>query len=100
MSGFDLAAKLNAEESRRWRPIVFMYSRSDGMSFRKAFGVGAIDYLVKPFTREQLPDSVRNKPANIMLRNNGTVALVDFGIAKELDAANTFTWHGDAGYLA
>jgi serine/threonine protein kinase len=35
------------------------------------------------------------KPANIMLRNDGSVALVDFGIAKELDAANTFTRNGE-----
>lgn len=80
MSGFDLAAKLNAEESRRWTPVVFMSSRSDGMSFREAFGVGAIDYLVKPFTREQLLDSVRNKLAEIE-RRRSDVAPQDDGTA-------------------
>lgn len=35
------------------------------------------------------------KPANVMLRKDGSIALVDFGIAKELDAANALTLHGE-----
>ena len=35
------------------------------------------------------------KPANIMLRSDGSVALVDFGIAKSADAPSTLTSHGE-----
>jgi eukaryotic-like serine/threonine-protein kinase len=61
MSGFELATILNAAHARHWIPIVFMSSRNDGPSFREAFGVGAIDYLVKPFSREHLVSTVRRK---------------------------------------
>ncbi len=61
MSGFDMVAVLNADSSRRWIPVVFMSSRDDGPSFREAFGVGAVDYLVKPFTRKSLVASVEKK---------------------------------------
>lgn len=61
MSGFEMAAILNADGARRWVPIIFMSSRDDGPSFRQAFGVGAVDYLVKPFTREMLLAAVEGK---------------------------------------
>ncbi|HEX4857475.1 MAG TPA: protein kinase [Usitatibacteraceae bacterium] len=35
------------------------------------------------------------KPANVMLRNDGSLALVDFGIAKELSADKTMTIDGE-----
>ena len=61
MTGFELAAILNADSARRWVPVVFMSSRDDGPSFREAFGVGAVDYLVKPFTRDSLVTTVEKK---------------------------------------
>ena len=61
MTGFELAAILNADSARRWTPVIFMSSRDDGQSFRDAFGVGAVDYLVKPFTRENLVTTVEKK---------------------------------------
>ncbi len=61
MTGFELATILNAASARRWIPIVFMSSRNDGPSFREAFGVGAVDYLVKPFSREHLVSTVERK---------------------------------------
>ena len=61
MTGFELAAILNTDSARRWIPVIFMSSRDDGPSFREAFGVGAVDYLVKPFKRENLVLTVQNK---------------------------------------
>ena len=61
MTGFELAAILNADSARRWIPVVFMSSRDDGQSFRDAFGVGAVDYLVKPFKRDDLVSTVDKK---------------------------------------
>ena len=61
MTGFELAAILNADSARQWVPIVFMSSRDDGPAFREAFGLGAVDYLVKPFTSEKLVTTVHRK---------------------------------------
>ena len=61
MTGFELAANLNADSARRWIPIVFMSSSDDGPSFQQAFGVGAVDYLVKPCKRENLVATVARK---------------------------------------
>ena len=61
MSGFELAAILNADSTRRWIPVIFMSSRDDGASFQKAFGIGVVDYLVKPFKREALVATVEKK---------------------------------------
>ena len=35
------------------------------------------------------------KPANIMVRDDGTMAIADFGIAKKLEAAANMTRHGE-----
>ena len=61
MTGFEMAAIFNAESTRRWVPVIFMSSRDDGPSFQKAFGIGAVDYLVKPFKREALVETVAKK---------------------------------------
>ena len=61
MSGFDMAAMLNGDSKRRWIPIIFMSSSDDGQTMRDAFGVGAVDYLVKPFTRDSLIATVEKK---------------------------------------
>ncbi len=61
MSGFELATILNADGKRPWIPVVFMSSRDDGQSLRDAFGVGAVDYLVKPFKRDALIATVQKK---------------------------------------
>ena len=61
MSGIDMAAIVNGDSARRWIPLIFMSSRDDGRSMRDAFGVGAVDYLVKPFTRENLIATVQKK---------------------------------------
>ncbi len=51
MSGFDMATLLNGDSARRWTQVIFKSSSNDGRTMRDAFGVGAVDYLVKPFTR-------------------------------------------------
>ncbi len=63
MTGFELAAIMNTDGARRWIPVIFMSSRDDGLSLKEAFGVGAVDYLVKPFKRQHLLDTVNKKLA-------------------------------------
>lgn len=35
------------------------------------------------------------KPANVMLRDDGTLALIDFGVARLMDSATELTGHGE-----
>lgn len=71
LSGFEFAEKLNADGSRRWVPVILMSSLDDKASFRRAFGVGAIDYMVKPFSREELQKVVAKKLLEVEQRQGG-----------------------------
>lgn len=57
---------------------------------------GLLDYL---HTHEPEPIVFRDiKPANILISNNGSIALVDFGIAKIFEAGAKGTMIGTEGY--
>ncbi|HJV87660.1 MAG TPA: response regulator [Noviherbaspirillum sp.] len=51
MSGLDLARRLQTETTV---PFMFLTGQNDMALVREATGCGALGYLVKPFTREQI----------------------------------------------
>jgi chemosensory pili system protein ChpA (sensor histidine kinase/response regulator) len=59
MDGYELAATLRADPQCRNIPIVMLTSRAGEKHRRKAFEVGATDYLVKPYQDDQLLSVIR-----------------------------------------
>jgi chemosensory pili system protein ChpA (sensor histidine kinase/response regulator) len=54
MDGYELAATLRRQAAYRRTPIVMLTSRAGEKHRRKAFEVGATEYLVKPYQEENL----------------------------------------------
>jgi chemosensory pili system protein ChpA (sensor histidine kinase/response regulator) len=59
MDGYELTSTLRAQEAYQHLPIVMLTSRAGEKHRRKAFEVGATEYLVKPYQDATLVDLVR-----------------------------------------
>ena len=58
IDGYETASKLKKIESLTDVPIVFISTLSDTEDKLKAYGVGAIDYISKPFHHEELKNKI------------------------------------------
>jgi len=65
MDGFDIVAEISSSESAQ-APCVIFTTAYDQYALR-AFEIHAIDYLLKPFTRERLASSVDRARKQILL---------------------------------
>ena len=54
MSGYEVASKLKSSEETMNIPFIFLTAKNDAQSIVKGFKYGAIDYISKPFSREEL----------------------------------------------
>ncbi len=54
MDGYEVCKRLKADEKTRDIPIIFMTALTDVDSKTKGFSLGAVDYVTKPFQREEL----------------------------------------------
>ncbi len=55
MDGFEVCRRLKADARTAELPVIFLSASSSGEFRRRAFSVGAADFLAKPFQIEQLP---------------------------------------------
>jgi len=58
MNGYEVLTELGINPSTRLIPFVFMTALADRADIRHGMDLGADDYLVKPFTREELLKAV------------------------------------------
>ncbi len=54
MSGYEVCQKLKALESTRHMPIIFISALDSTLDKLKAFEVGGVDYIIKPFQVSEL----------------------------------------------
>ena len=54
IDGFETCARLKANPETRSIPIIFMTALSDAESKTKAFSLGAVDYITKPFNESEV----------------------------------------------
>jgi chemosensory pili system protein ChpA (sensor histidine kinase/response regulator) len=64
MDGFELTARLRANDHFRHLPIVMLTSRAGEKHRSKAFSLGVTDYLVKPYQDEVLLGTIRRLVAH------------------------------------
>jgi two-component system, NtrC family, sensor kinase len=60
MDGYEVCAKLKADEKTCNIPVIFISALSDVLDKVKAFSVGGVDYLTKPFQVEEVVARVDN----------------------------------------
>mgnify|MGYP002639715449 CR=1 FL=1 len=54
MDGFEVCKKIKSNQKYQDLPIVFLTAKTDIESIKKAFSTGGVDYITKPFGREEL----------------------------------------------
>lgn len=59
MDGFEVCRRLKADPRTAGTPVLFLSASAGGEFRRRAFRIGAIDFLVKPFQTELLPAYLR-----------------------------------------
>ncbi len=75
MSGYEVCQQLKADEQTRDIPIIFISALNETIDKVKAFAVGGVDYITKPFQLEEVLARVRT---HLALRK----------LQKELQQAN------------
>ena len=61
MDGYQVCEQLKADEASKDIPVVFLTSLSEEMNEEKGLAMGAVDYIVKPFSPEIMKARVRNQ---------------------------------------
>lgn len=59
LDGFEVCRRLKADTRTDGIPVIFFSTSSSGEFRRRAFALGAADFLVKPFQTNSLPDFIR-----------------------------------------
>src|ERR671933_235222 len=54
MDGYEVCSKLKADERTKDIPVIFISALSELVDKVKAFGVGGVDYITKPFQMEEV----------------------------------------------
>jgi PAS domain S-box-containing protein len=54
MSGYEVCEQLKADERTRDIPVIFLSAKTDVFDKVKAFELGAVDYITKPFQSEEV----------------------------------------------
>jgi CheY-like chemotaxis protein/HPt (histidine-containing phosphotransfer) domain-containing protein len=90
MDGFQVCEYLKSEENYRDIPIIFLTASHEEHHILKAFEIGAVDYVTKPFKSQELLARVKNhlelKHAKDKLKNSQNYlkkALTELVIARD-----------------
>ncbi|MCU0543539.1 MAG: response regulator [Oscillatoriaceae cyanobacterium Prado104] len=70
MDGYEVCTKLKADPKTRDIPVIFISALSDVLDKVKAFGVGGVDYVTKPFQVEEVLARVATHLDLQRLQNN------------------------------
>lgn len=54
MNGYEVCERLKADDALKGIPVIFISALTDQLDKVKAFAVGGVDYLTKPFQMEEL----------------------------------------------
>ncbi len=54
MDGYEVCEKLKKDEKTKDIPIIFVSAMSEIIDKVRAFGLGAVDYITKPFQLEEV----------------------------------------------
>jgi phosphoserine phosphatase RsbU/P len=92
MNGYEVCQCLKADETLRGIPIIFISALNDNLDKVKAFAVGGVDYITKPFQMEELHARVEThlklRRLHVELEEtNSRLERVNGRMARDLEAA-------------
>jgi sigma-B regulation protein RsbU (phosphoserine phosphatase) len=67
ISGFEVCQKMRSQGRNQSTPIIFLTGRDKTEDVVQGFGVGATDYIIKPFHKEELVARVRSHLQHALL---------------------------------
>ncbi|MGQ9583804.1 MAG: response regulator transcription factor [Anaerolineae bacterium] len=67
MNGFEACQRLKEDEQTRDIPVVFLSARGQESEIQQGLSAGAVGYILKPFSPDQLPRQVQE----ILARGKG-----------------------------
>lgn len=82
MDGYEVATKLKSSANTSNIPFIFLTAKNDSKSISEGFRYGAVDYISKPFTKEELLARVANHLKLHELQNNLSKAVQDVSRAN------------------
>ncbi len=91
MDGFELVKRIRSQAATRAVPVILLTGRDDTEDIVAGMGLGADDYLVKPFALRELLARVRAKierppvPASTLMHDRPTGVLSQARFVEELD---------------
>ncbi len=59
MTGFEVCKHLKQDGQTAHIPVVFLSARGQEAEIREGMSLGAVDYILKPFSPDELPGRVR-----------------------------------------
>lgn len=69
MNGFEVAKQLKEDPETLQIPIIFLTAKHDNESIVQGFGLGAVDFVTKPFQKEELVARIKNTLQIYNLKN-------------------------------
>lgn len=91
MDGFEVLTAIRGDARTATLPVVLMTGRDDRSSMRRGMSLGADDYLTKPFTAEEVRETVRAR-----LEHRARVSAVFAARLQRTQAALFAATHSDA----
>ena len=92
LSGFELAERLKADDQTAYIPIIFITAKDTEDDTLQGFGLGADDYVTKPFSVREVVARV----SAVLKRNQPQTKLLQYeGLAVD-QSSKTFTIDNDA----
>lgn len=70
MDGYEVAKLLTSNEQTKHIPFIFLTSKQDSDSIVHGFVLGAVDYMLKPFSKEELKVRIYNHIKIHLLQKN------------------------------
>jgi signal transduction histidine kinase/HPt (histidine-containing phosphotransfer) domain-containing protein len=83
MDGFEVCESLQASAETRSIPVIFLTAKTEAEDVVKGFRLGAVDYITKPFRKEELLARVRTHLKLKKTENALRRAMEDYKSAKE-----------------
>ncbi len=59
MTGYEACKRMKAEDSTKDIPVVFLSAKGQESEVNQGLDAGAVEYILKPFSPDQLTDRVR-----------------------------------------
>jgi len=59
MNGYEVCMKLQEDKDTAYIPVIFLTSKDEEQDKAKAFAVGAVDYVTKPFKKQVILEKIK-----------------------------------------